>query len=127
MAFIFILKRCFNLFGKIMSNINEKLNENTAQLPKDANAFFERADNIITLANSQLSPQSHAGQVAASLTYAAARFAVSAASIGFVKGSDFAKEKTDIIAFYTEQYQKMLSDNIDDYAENFEKYTGIKK
>lgn len=110
-----------------MSNINEKLNENTAQLPKDANAFFERADNIITLANSQLSPQSHAGQVAASLTYAAARFAVSAASIGFVKGSDFAKEKTDIIAFYTEQYQKMLSDNIDDYAENFEKYTGIKK
>lgn len=110
-----------------MSNINEQINENTAQLPKDANAFFERADSIITLANSQLSPESHAGQVAASLTYAAARFAVSAASIGFVKGSDFANEKADIIAFYTEQYQKMLADNIDDYVENFEKYTAIKK
>lgn len=110
-----------------MTNLNEQISENTAQLPQDANAFFERADSVITLANSQLSPQSHAGQVAASLTYAAARFAVSAASIGFVKGSDFAKEKDDIIAFYTHEYQKMLSDNIDDYAENFEKYTGIQK
>lgn len=110
-----------------MSNMNEQINENTAQLPQDATTFFERADAVITLANSQLSPQSHAGQVAASLTYAAARFAVSAASIGFVKGSDFAKEKVEMIEFYTKQYQRMLADNIDDYAENFEKYTGISK
>lgn len=108
-----------------MTNLNEQMADNTAKLPANANAFFERADAVITLANSQLSPQSHAGQVAASLTYAAARFAVSAASIGFVKGSDFAKEKEDMIKFYTEQYQRMLSDNIDDYAQNFEKYTGI--
>ncbi|MDO4251307.1 MAG: DUF3144 domain-containing protein [Moraxella sp.] len=108
-----------------MSIINEQMQENTTQLPKDATAFFERADNIISLANSQLSPTSHAGQVAASLTYAAARFAVSAASIGFVKGDDFIKEKEDIIAFYTKQYQQMLADNIEDYASNFEKYTGI--
>lgn len=108
-----------------MTNINEQMNENTAQLPADANAFFERADAVITLANSQLSPTSHAGQVAASLTYAAARFATSSASIGFVKGSDFAKEKDEIIAFYTKQYQQMLADNIDDYANNFAKYTGI--
>lgn len=109
-----------------MTNLNEQMADNTAKLPADANAFFERADAVITLANSQLSPQSHAGQVAASLTYAAARFAVSAASIGFVKGSDFAKEKEDMIKFYTEQYQRMLSDNIDDYAQNFEKYTNIR-
>ncbi len=108
-----------------MPTINEQMQENTTQLPKDATAFFERADDVINLANSQLSPTSHAGQVAASLTYAAARFAISAASIGFVKGSDFAKEKEDIIAFYTKQYQQMLADNIDDYANNFEKYTGI--
>lgn len=109
-----------------MSNLNEQMTNNTAELPQNANAFFERADSVITLANSQLSPNSHAGQVATSLSYAAARFAVSAASIGFVKGSDFANEKADIIAFYTEQYQKMLSDNIDDYSKNFEKYTGLK-
>lgn len=110
---------------------NQTLNQDSqdtqeVEMPADMHAFFERADQFITLANSLLSPNSHAGQVAASLTYAAARFATSAASVGFVKGSDFAKEKEDIIKFCTEQYQKMLSDNIDDYAENFEKYTGIK-
>lgn len=107
--------------------LNEQLKNSTEALNANANAFFERADSVITLANSQLSPTSHAGQVAASLTYAAARFAVSAASIGFVKGSDFAKEKAEMIDFYTKQYQQMLADNIDDYAQNFEKYTGIKK
>lgn len=107
--------------------LNEQLKHNTEELNAQANAFFERADEVITLANAQLSPTSHAGQVTTSLTYAAARFAVSSASIGFVKGSDFAKEKDDIIAFYTKQYQQMLSDNIDDYANNFEKYTGITK
>ena len=104
---------------------NQDPSEQVAQMPADMHAFFERADQFITLANSLLSPNSHSGQVAASLTYAAARFATSAASVGFVKGSDFAKEKADIIEFCTQQYQKMLSDNIDDYAENFEKYTGI--
>ena len=105
---------------------NQDPSEQVAQMPADMHAFFERADQFITLANSLLSPNSHSGQVAASLTYAAARFATSAASVGFVKGSDFAKEKADIIEFCTQQYQKMLSDNIDDYAENFEKYTGVK-
>lgn len=86
-------------------------------------AFYERADSVIDLANSQLAPNAHAGQVTASLTYAAARFAVSAASIGFFKAEDFAKEKEDIIAFYVKQYTQMLSDNLDDYAQNFDKYT----
>lgn len=92
-------------------------------LNANAQAFFERADAVIALANSQLSSDSHAGQVAASLTYAAARFAASAASIGFFKAEDFVKEKNDIIAFYTKQYAQMLSDNLDDYAQNFDKYT----
>lgn len=97
-----------------------------AQNPaNNSQAFFDRADEIITLANRQLSPNSHAGQVAASLTFAAARFAVSTASIGFVKASDFAKEKDDIIAFYSKQYAQMLSDNIDNYVANFDEFTKI--
>lgn len=94
---------------------------------ENVRAFFDRADSVIELANRQLSKESHAGQVTASLTYAAARFAVSSASIGFVKGSDFLKEKQEIIAFYSKQYEQMLSDNIDDYAENFAKYTNVPK
>lgn len=99
----------------------QKLQETQA----NSEAFFGRADEIITLANKQLSPTSHAGQVAASLTFAAARFAVSAASVGFFKSSDFAKEKDDIIAFYTKQYQQMLADNIDNYVDNFDEFTKI--
>lgn len=91
------------------------------------NAFFERADAFINLANSQLSPQSHAGQVGSSLLYAAARYSASVASIGFVKASDFEKEKDDIVKFYTAQYEQMLADNLDDYIKNFEKYTNINK
>ncbi|ANB91184.1 hypothetical protein MOVS_03365 [Moraxella ovis] len=90
-------------------------------------AFYERADAFINLANSQLSPQSHAGQVGSSLLYAAARYSASVASIGFTKGADFEKEKDDIIKFYTAQYEQMLSDNLDDYIKNFDKYTNIGK
>ena len=94
----------------------------TPELSKDIEAFYKRADAIIELANSQLGPDSHSGQVGASLLYAAARYSSSVASIGFVKGSDLAKEKQEIIEFYTKQYRQMLSDNLDDYAENFDKY-----
>ncbi|WP_019673106.1 DUF3144 domain-containing protein [Psychrobacter lutiphocae] len=104
---------------------NQNAAENQKPLSQDIEAFYKRADAIIELANSQLSPQSHSGQVGASLLYAAARYTASVASIGFVKGSDLAKEKEDIIEFYAKQYRQMLSDNLDDYAENFDKYVQI--
>ena len=107
--------------------MSDKPEFNEEEFQAQMNVFFERADAIINLANSQLGPQSHAGQVAASLNYAAARFAVSAASIGFVKGSDLAKEKDDIIKFYTEKYQQMLAENLEQYIENFDKYTTLAK
>lgn len=97
-------------------------NNEDPKLSKDIEGFYKRADAIIELANSQLGPESHSGQVGASLLYAAARYSASVASIGFVKGSDLAAEKNEIIEFYTKQYRQMLSDNLDDYADNFDKY-----
>lgn len=97
-------------------------NNEAPKLSKDIEAFYKRADAIIGLANSQLGPEAHSGQVGASLLYAAARYSASVASIGFVKGSDLAAEKEEIIEFYAKQYRQMLSDNLDDYAENFDKY-----
>lgn len=106
--------------------MTENTNSNEQpELSKDIEAFYKRADAIIQLANSQLGPESHSGQVGASLLYAAARYSSSVASIGFVKGSDLAKEKEEIIEFYAKQYRQMLSDNLDDYAENFDKYVQI--
>ena len=113
--------------GTPMSEQNNKPNLSPEEVQAQVNAFYERADAFINLANSQLSPQSHAGQVGSSLLYASARYSASVASIGFANADDFAKEKDDIIKFYTAQYQQMLSDNLDDYITNCEKYTNIKK
>lgn len=97
------------------------------EITPEMQAFYQRADAIIGLANSQLGPDAHSGQVGASLLYAAARYSASVASIGFVKGDDFAKEKDDIVEFYTKQYRQMLSDNLTDYAQNFDKYVQLNK
>lgn len=110
-----------------MSEQNNQPKISPEEFNAQMQAFYERADAFINLANSQLSPQSHAGQVGSSLLYAAARYSASVASIGFVKASDFEKEKEDIIKFYTTQYEQMLSDNLDDYIKNFDKYTGLSK
>lgn len=95
------------------------------EITPEMQAFYQRADAIISLANSQLGSEAHSGQVGASLLYAAARYSASVASIGFVKGDDFAKEKDDIVEFYVKQYRQMLSDNLTDYAQNFDKYVQL--
>ena len=95
------------------------------EITPEMQAFYQRADAIIGIANSQLGPKAHSGQVGASLLYAAARYSASVASIGFVKGDDFAKEKDDIVDCYVKQYRQMLSDNLTDYAQNFDKYVDL--
>lgn len=109
-------------------NVNANVNDNTeamTEITPEMQAFYQRADAIIGVANSQLGPDAHSGQVGASLLYAAARYSASVASIGFIKGDDFAKEKDDIVEFYVKQYRQMLSDNLTDYAQNFDKYVQL--
>ena len=110
-----------------MSQENAQNSEIDARLEitPERQSFYQRADAIIGVANSQLGPEAHSGQVGASLLYAAARYSASVASIGFVKGDDFAKEKDDIVEFYVKQYRQMLSDNLTDYAQNFDKYVDL--
>ena len=105
----------------------EETTQTAVEITPEMQAFYQRADAIIELANSQLGPESHSGQVGASLLYAAARYSASVASIGFVKGEDLRKEKEEIIEFYAKQYRQMLSDNLEDYAQNFDKYVQISK
>ena len=106
-------------------NIQDNNADTSIEITPEMQAFYQRADAIIGVANSQLGPDSHSGQVGASLLYAAARYSASVASIGFIKGDDFAKEKDDIVEFYVKQYRQMLSDNLTDYAQNFDKYVQI--
>ena len=90
--------------------------------PAPGPEFWERADQVIALANEQCM-HSGGNEVATSLLYAAARFnAFFVAS----KSNDVAKmqeEKEGAVAFFTEQYKRMLTDNFNDYITNFDKYT----
>lgn len=89
--------------------------------PKTGPEFWERADQIIALANEQCT-QNTGNEVATSLLYAAARFnAFLIASKG--DAARMQQEKDDAIAFFTEQYKRMLTDNFNDYITNFDKYT----
>lgn len=106
-------------------NIQDSNVDTNIEITPEMQAFYQRADAIIGIANSQLGSDAHSGQVGASLLYAAARYSASVASIGFIKGDDFAKEKDDIVEFYVKQYRQMLSDNLTDYAQNFDKYVDL--
>ena len=107
------------------NNLQNNNVDTNVEITPEMQAFYQRADAIIGVANSQLGSEAHSGQVGASLLYAAARYSASVASIGFVKGDDFAKEKDDIVEFYVKQYRQMLSDNLTDYAQNFDKYVDL--
>lgn len=107
------------------SNTQSNHVDTSIEITPEMQSFYQRADAIIGIANSQLGPEAHSGQVGASLLYAAARYSASVASIGFIKGDDFAKEKDDIVEFYVKQYRQMLSDNLTDYAQNFDKYVDL--
>lgn len=89
----------------VNNNDSADNNESAIEITPEMQSFYQRADAIIGVANSQLGEEAHSGQVGASLLYAAARYSASVASIGFVKGDDFAKEKDDIVEFYVKQYR----------------------
>ena len=54
-------------------NIQDNNVDASIEITPEMQAFYQRADAIIGVANSQLGPEAHSGQVGASLLYAAAR------------------------------------------------------
>ena len=83
--------------------------------------FWERADKVIALANEQVKG-STIGKVSSSLLYAAARFASFNVASSATDAEEMKKDKEEAIKYFTEQYRKMLIENLDDYIENYEKY-----
>jgi len=81
--------------------------------------FFNRADEHINLSNAQLSDASM-GKVSASMLYSVARFNAWVAACGWHNGKEMEAAKQEIIEYFTEQYKKMLSENVEDYITNFD-------
>lgn len=89
--------------------------------PRTGPEFWERADQVIALANQQCEHNT-GNEVATSLLYAAARFNAFLVSSRMNDAAKMAQEKDDAVAFFTEQYKRMLTDNFNDYIKNFEQY-----
>ena len=85
------------------------------------NAFWERADEIINLANQQ-AEDVESDDVSSSLLYATARFNAFLIASTAEKADDIKAGKDAAIEYFTEQYRQLLIDNIDDYIENFDEY-----
>ena len=83
--------------------------------------FWNRVNALINLANDQCD-SADPNAVGASTMYAAARF--NAFILARITGSsqNMKLEKERALEYYTDQFRKMMMDNLDDFAENFEKY-----
>ncbi|GGY56988.1 DUF3144 domain-containing protein [Pseudoduganella albidiflava] len=84
-------------------------------------AFWERADAIIHLANEQGTKVPNSN-VSASLLYAAARFNAFIVATGATSAEAMEKDKEEAIRYFTDEYRKMLSQNLDDHIANFNTY-----
>ena len=96
------------------------MSENTNQITEEMNAFYERADEFIQLANTLRTDDIHAGKINASMLVCGRVLAHGQRQLVLSK-VDYAKKNKTLLSIY-QNFERMLSDNIDDYAENFQKY-----
>ena len=83
--------------------------------------FFKRADDHINLSNDQLS-EATIGKVSASMMYSVARFNAWFSACEFTNAEEMKKGKQETIKYFVAEYEKMLTENLDDYIENFDKF-----
>ncbi|WP_394751348.1 DUF3144 domain-containing protein [Spongiimicrobium salis] len=83
--------------------------------------FYNRADEHINLSNKHLMDESR-GKVSASMMYSVARFNAWVSACGWNSGEEMSLAKEETLKYFVEEYKKMLSENLDDYIENFESY-----
>ena len=77
--------------------------------------FFEMADAFIALAN-KYGEKGAVGKVSSALLFAAARY--NAFYVAAVENISLEDEKDVAMRYFTDQYQKMLNDNFEDYKNN---------
>jgi len=85
-------------------------------------AFFDRADAHIALANNQVNEQASEGEVSASLLFSASRFNAWVNAMSFENADEMKKAKDESIEFFVNEYRMMLEDNLSDYIENYDEY-----
>lgn len=82
--------------------------------------FFDRADEIINLANKQCD-NNPIGKVSSSLLFAAARFNAFIVASSAKDLEELKNDKAEAIKYFKEQYEKVFIENIDEYIKNYGK------
>ena len=93
-------------------------------MSKVDNEFYDRADEHIDLSNEQLS-KSTRGKVSASMMFSTARFNAWVSACEFKSAEEMKEAKEETIKYFVTEYEKMLTENLENYIENFDKYMGI--
>jgi hypothetical protein len=86
------------------------------------NAFFNRADAFIAMANEQMENGTEPGEVSASFMYSLARYTAWFSASGWTKSKDMADARDETIEFFVKEYRQMLTMNMDDYIQHFDNY-----
>ena len=82
--------------------------------------FFDRADAIIALSNSQCDDFS-IGKVSSSLLFAAARFNAFIVASSAKDLDELKKDKEEAVKYFKQQYEKVFIENMDEYIKNYGK------
>jgi hypothetical protein len=86
--------------------------------------FWNRVNAIINFSNDQCEAADPA-EVSASTMYASARFNAFIVARSAGSAENMRQEKEKALEYFTEQYRRMMSENLDDFADNIEKYLGL--
>ena len=83
--------------------------------------FWDITDAVIQAANAQcdLAPRT---KVASAAMFAAARFNVFVLATTVEGSADLAARSDEAVAYLTDQFGKMLRDNLREYEQNFDRY-----
>jgi len=88
---------------------------------KPDTAFLPRANAIVNLANDQCDTN-HPNEVGASTMYAAARFNAFLLAKTTGSAENMTLEKERALDYFTDQFRKMMADNLDDFINHFDTY-----
>ena len=85
--------------------------------------FWELADSFIQLANSHLN-EVKPSKVSASALFAASRFNAFVITASASSKEQLIAEKEAAIAYFLEQYETMLRENLDEHLARYDQHTG---
>jgi hypothetical protein len=83
--------------------------------------FWNRVNALINLSNDQCDT-TDPSEVAASTMYATARFNAFIVARATGSSENMKLEKERALEYFTDQFRKMMVENLDDFADNLEKY-----